>query len=94
MARSAGTVKTVITQLVHTFPTTGHIMYTFKHTLIGIGPICNADCTATFSKRDVTVFGPDKTPILTGWHETTGAKLCRFSLLPDTAQLILAQPDT
>ena len=94
VARSASTSKTAITQLVHTLPTTGHIIPTFKHTLIGIGHICDAGCTVTLSKRDVTVFAPGRKPILTGWHETTDNKIWHSSLFPDTAQLLPAQPNT
>ena len=47
VARSTSTDKTAILQLVHTFPTTGHIMPTFNHTLIRIGTIYDADCTVT-----------------------------------------------
>lgn len=70
----------------------GHIMPTFKNTLIGIGPIYDADCTFTFSKQDVTVFALDNTPILIGWIETSDDKLWRFSILSDVSQLPLTQP--
>ena len=30
------------------FPTKGYIMPTFTNTLIGVGPICDADCTVVF----------------------------------------------
>ena len=32
------------------FPVTGHIMPGFRHTLIGVGPLCDADCTFTFTR--------------------------------------------
>ena len=66
VARSAGTAERSILQLVQAFYTTVHIMLSLKHTLIDIGTICDADCTVTFSKRDVTVFAPYNTPILMG----------------------------
>ena len=69
-------------------------MPTFKHTVIGTGPICDAECTIIFSNRYVEFFAPDNTTILTGWRETAGAKIWRFSLLPYVSQLPLAQPDT
>ena len=94
VARSAGTAKSAIPQLVQSFPPTGHIISTFKHTLIGIGTICDAECNITFSNRDITVFDPDNTPVLTGWRETAGDKLWHFYLLPDASQLPLAHPDT
>ena len=30
------------------FPTKGYIMPTFTNTLIGVGPICDANCTVVF----------------------------------------------
>ena len=47
-----------IPQLSAEFPTTGYIMPTFTNTLIGVGPICDANCTVVFRKEDVTVMSP------------------------------------
>ena len=44
-------------------------MPSFTNTLVGVGPICDADFTFMFTKYDVTVFAPDGKPILTGWCE-------------------------
>ena len=55
----------------------------FKHTLMGVGPICDADFQVLFSKYLVKIFGPDGKVILTGWREQLGAKLWRMALLPD-----------
>ena len=48
-----------IPQLAANFPTTGYIMPTFTNTLIGIIPICDANCTVVFKKQDVTVISPE-----------------------------------
>ena len=40
-----------IPQVKADFPTKGYIMPTFTNTLIGVGPICDADCTVVFKKR-------------------------------------------
>jgi len=69
-------------------------MPTFKHTLIGIGPICDTDCQVLFSKAEVTVFGPDGSPILRGWRDDAGAKLWRFALRPDKDDLPPRRADT
>ena len=47
-----------IPQLAADFPTTGYIMPTFTNTLIGVGPICDANCTVVFRKEDVTFMSP------------------------------------
>ena len=69
MERSLETATLPIPQLAADFPTTGYIMISFTNTLVGVGPICDADCTVLFTKKDVTVFSPGGKPILTGWRE-------------------------
>jgi len=93
--RSAATADfPALPQLPAEFPRSGHVMPTFKHTLIGIGPICDADCQVLFSKTDVTVFSPDGSPILQGWRDEAGAKLWRFALRPDKDDLPPRRADT
>jgi hypothetical protein len=58
-------------------------MPTFQHNLLGIGKFCDKDCTVVFDKAAVTVFAKDGSSLLQGWREPDGAKLWRFSLLPD-----------
>jgi hypothetical protein len=48
-----------------------------------IGKICNNNCKVVFDKTAVTVFAPDGTTLLQGWREQDGAKLWRFSLIPN-----------
>ena len=55
-----------IPQLAADSPKTGYIMPSFTNTLIGVGPICDAKCTAVFKKKDVTVLSPEGKPILRG----------------------------
>ena len=57
---------TTIPQLATHFPTKGYIMPSFTNTLIGVGPICDEDCTGIFTKKDVTVLSPKGKAILTG----------------------------
>ena len=42
-----------------------HYAY-LKKTLIGVGPICDANCTVVFRKEDVTVLSPQGKPIFQG----------------------------
>ena len=65
------------------FPTTGYIMPSFTNTIIGVGPICDADCTVVFTKKYVTVISTKGKAILTGWREKKMPRLCRFSLRPN-----------
>ena len=58
-----------IPQLAADFPTTGYIIPTFTNTIIGIGPICYANCTVVFKKKDVTIISPEVKSILQGWRE-------------------------
>ena len=72
-----------IPQLAADFPIVGYIMPTFTNTLIGFGPIFDANCTVVFRKEDVTVTSPDVKPILQGWREKKIPRLWRFALRPD-----------
>ena len=65
------------------FPTTGYIMTSLTNTLIGVGPICDANCTVVFKKNNVTVFSPECKTILTVWIEKKLPRLCRFALKPN-----------
>ncbi len=58
----------------------GHVMPNFPHTLIGLGPFADQDCTIIFTKTAVTVYHPDGHPILLGWRDKTGPWLWHFPL--------------
>ena len=58
-------------------------MPTFTNTLIGIVPICDANCNVVFKKQDVTAISPEGKPILQGWREKKLPCLWRFSLRPN-----------
>jgi hypothetical protein len=69
----------------------GHVMPSFPHTLIGLGPFANLGCQIVFTKTAVPVIHPDGHTILKGWREVNGPRLWRFLLqatqssLPATA---------
>ena len=73
--RSVGIYTLALTNLPLNLPCTGHVMPSFKHTLIGIGRICDADGKIVFTKQAVVVYDQQQQPIITGWQEHTGAKL-------------------
>jgi hypothetical protein len=58
----------------------GHVMPSFPHTLIGLGPFANLGCQIVFSKHAVSVIHPDGHSILGGWCEQDGPRLWRFPL--------------
>ena len=72
-----------IPQLAAEFPTTAYILPTFTNTLIGIGPICDANCTMVFTKQDVTVISPEVKYILQGQREKKLPRLWRFTMRPN-----------
>ena len=84
---SAVTGELNISKLPYYFPVTGHIMPCFKHTLIGVGPLCDADCTVTFTRADVIVRNAQGIPVLTGWREKSGPRLWRIALQPGKSTL-------
>jgi hypothetical protein len=58
----------------------GHVMPSFPHTLIGLGPFANLGCQIVFSKHAVLVIHPDGHSILNGWRKQDGPRLWRFPL--------------
>ena len=71
-----------IPQLAADFPTTWYIMPSFTNTIVGVGLICDSDCTEFFTKQDVTVLSPKGKTTLTGWRENKLPRLWRFALKP------------
>ena len=66
----------------------------FCHTLIGVGPICDADCTVTFMLEAVIVQDQQGTPVLTGWREASGSRLWIIDLQPGEENLPSMPHDT
>ena len=58
----------------------GHVMPTFPHSLIGLGPFADLGCKIIFTKTAVSVIHPDGHSILEGWREHDGPRLWRFPL--------------
>ena len=85
--RSAEQSTLPIPQLAADFPKTGYIMPSFTNTLIGVGPICDANCTVMFHKNDVTVLSPESKPIIKGWREKQLPRLWRFPLKPNNKSI-------
>ena len=80
---SAGTYDLVILQLPSNFPTTAHVVSGFQVNMLCVDPMCDANCTVTFSKHAVTIYNPTGTPIITDWRETDGPSLWCMSLMPN-----------
>ena len=57
-----------IPQLASEFQTMGYIITSSTNTLVGVGPMFDADCTVVFTNQDVTIISPKGKPILTGWR--------------------------
>ena len=76
-----------IPQLAADFPTTGYIIQSFTNTLIGVGPICDANCTVIFKKKDVTLLSPEGKPIIRGLREKKLPRLWRFDLKPNNKNI-------
>ena len=60
----------------------GHVMPSFTHTLIRLGPFADQGCTIVFTKTAVNVYHPDGYPILSGWRDLEGPRLWHFPLQP------------
>jgi hypothetical protein len=67
----------------------GHVMPSFPHTLIGLGPVADLGCKIVFTTTAVTFYHPDGHPILAGWWDETGPRLWHFPLTAEAAQVVL-----
>jgi hypothetical protein len=68
-------VASVALSLASTLPLAimaGHVLPSFPHSLIGLGPFANQGCRIIFDKATVTIFHHDGHAILAGWHELDG----------------------
>ena len=52
---ATGTGELKPPKLPYNLPVTGHIMPGFRHILIGVGLLCDVDCTVTFTSAAVVV---------------------------------------
>ena len=87
------TAQHQIPNLPDAFPRTGHVMPGFQRTLIGIGPICDAGFTVTFSDESVIVQDNAKRTVLSGWRNPKEPPaLWYFSLLASTEDTPLHPP--
>ena len=57
----------------------------FVNDLLSMGVFCDADCTVTFTKKDVTVYNAHGTIILWVICESSGAKMWQINLTTATA---------
>ena len=67
----------------------GHVMSSFHHTLIGLGPFADLGCKIVFTKTSVTVYHPDGHIILSGWRDETGPRLWHFPLTAEAPHVAL-----
>jgi hypothetical protein len=58
----------------------GHVMPSFPHTLISLGPFADLGCQIIFSKHAVSVIHLDGHSILNGWRKQDSPHLWRFPL--------------
>ena len=84
---STGKEELNLPKLPSGFPVTGHIMPGFIHTLMGVSPLCDADCTVTLTRAAVIVRDAQGSPVLTGWRDQSGPRLWRVALQPGESNL-------
>jgi hypothetical protein len=58
----------------------GHVMPSFPHTLISLGPFADLGCQIVFTKTAVSVIHPDGHSILEGWREQDAPPLWQLPL--------------
>ena len=65
----------------------------FQENLVGVGHMCDADCTVTVSKHAVNIYSPNGTPIITGYSEFDGTRLWSMSLITNAEVVHLLSSD-
>ena len=85
--QSAGAGNLALPHIPSEFPIKGRLIPGFRHTLIGVGPLCDDNCTVTFTRKAFVVRNKQGTAVLTGWSESTGPRLCRIELQPGESNL-------
>ena len=85
--KSTGTGDLDLPYLPLGLPIKGHLISGFRHTLIGVGPLWDADCTVTFTREAVIGRYQQGTPVLTGWCEASGPRLWIIALKPEEENL-------
>ena len=64
-----------LTHIPSVFLIKGHLVPGFRHTLIGVGPLFDANFTVTFTREAVIVRDQQGMPVLTVWRKTSGPQL-------------------
>ena len=62
-------------------------MPNFVNNLLSMGVFCDANCTVTFTKTNITVYDAHGTIILWGIRESSGAKMWRINLTAATTSI-------
>ena len=73
--QQSAAVCTLVLPQLPTAASKGQILPTFVLSLVGVGTLCDSDCTVDFSKSSITVLDPQDKAILVGWRKNTGPKL-------------------
>ena len=85
--QSTGTGDLNLPHLPSGFPIKGHLMPGSRHSLLGVGPLCDSDCTVTFTCKAIIIQDKQGTEVLTGCCEATGYILWRIALQPGESNL-------
>ena len=66
---STTTARHQIPNLPDNFPRTDYVLPAFQDMLLGLGTICDADCTVLFDKRAVTICNKAGLLIISSWRD-------------------------
>ena len=64
--------------LLANFPKSGDVMSGFTENLVGIGAMCDAGYTFTFSAAVVKIYNQHGTPFIHGWRYQSGPRIWRM----------------
>ena len=84
---SASTCDMAIPQLPSEIPNTGHVVPGFQDNLVGVGPMCDTNCTVTFKNHSVNIYSPTGTPIIKSLRKTTVPCLWNMSIITNPVNM-------
>ena len=87
---SSASAQLALDTLPSSQASTGHIVPGFTHSLLSIGKLCDAGCTATFTQQSLTVTNAHGLPILLGSRAPHGPRLWTIDISPHLARALHA----
>ena len=85
LAYSLASAQVALSQIPSYFTESFHVIADLNHYLMGLGSICDAECSVHFHKFTVKIYDSQGIPLIQVWQDKKIANLRRFSLQPQNS---------